>query len=512
MHKVFRLGATWLLFLGLLAVLPGCRHAHRKDDSVVVLIENSPNSLDPRIGIDAQAERIDSLIFDALVRRDEHFSLQPSLATSWESPDPKTVIFHLRNDVHFHNGQLLTSRDVKWTFDSIRSGVVVTAKAGAYVNLEKIDAPDPQTVIFHLKKPDNFLLPNLSDGGIGIVPAGSGPDFWKHPIGSGPFRFVRQEIDKEVVLERNPDFWQTAPHIQHVTFAVVPDAITRALELEKGSADVAINSLTADMVEALRSRPQLVIESGPGTIVNYLGFNIRDAILQDARVRRAIAFAINRPLIIQSLWRGHAKLAESMIPEQHWAWTGDTAHYPYDPAEANRILDAAGYKRQADGMRFHLTMKTSTDETSRLLSVILQQQLRQAGIALDIRSFEFATFYADISRGAFQMYTLRWIGGNEQPDIFGYAFSSERVPPKGANRGHYLNPTLDALVQDAAEIPDQQKRMEDYRKIQQILASDLPAINLWYLDTIIVHSRRLKIVHVPLSGDYNFLRDAEVQQ
>lgn len=499
------------LLAALLGSIPGCRRTSTGRDSVVVLIENSPTSLDPRIGVDAQSEHIYSLIFDALVKRNEQFNVEPYLASSWEYPDPKTVVFHLRPNVHFQNGQLLTSKDVKWTFDSILSGAIISAKGGTYQSLDRIDAPDPQTVVFHLKRPDSLLLPNIADGAIGIVPAGSGKDFWRHPIGTGPFRFVQQEIDKEVILERNPDSWQPQPQIQRVTFAVVPDAITRALELQKGSADVAINSLTADMVQVLQSHPKLVVETCPGTVINYLGFNLRDPLLKDVRVRRAIALAINRTQIIDSIWRGRAKLASSVLPAQHWAWTGDTAQYPYNPAEANRILDAAGYPRQADGIRFHVGMKTSTDEVPRLLAMIFQQQLRQVGIALDVRTYEFASFFSDITRGAFQLYTLRWLGGNEQPDIFGYAFSTARIPPKGGNRGHYMNPALDTLVSDAAETPDQQKRIEDYHKIQQILASDLPAINLWYLDTVMVHSRRLTNIHLSPSGDYYFLKDARIQ-
>ena len=140
-------------------------------------------------------------------------------------------------------------------------------------------------------------------------------------------------------------------------------------------------------------------------------------------------------------------MAESLLPPEHWAWTGDVQQYPYDPAKANALLDAGGWKRGNDGIRFHLTMKTSTDESSRLLAMILQQQLRDVGIALEVRSFEFATFYSDISKGAFQMYTLRWLGGNEDPDIFRYAYDSHMFPPHGANRGRYVNAALDAIDQ-----------------------------------------------------------------
>ena len=458
------------------------------------------------------SEHIGSLIFDSLVHKNAHFNLDPWLATSWETPDPLTYRFHLRTDVHFHNGKPLTSADVKYTLDSMRNGTVITAKAGALAHIDHVDAPDAATVVIHLKQPDAALLWNLSDGALGIVPAGSGRDFAFHPIGSGPFRFVSQLQDDEVILERNDNYWQPRPAIARIRFAVVPDAITRALELEKGSADVCINCLTADMVSALVKRPNLQVESGPGTNLNYISFNTQDSVLRDLRVRQAIAYAMNRPLIISSLWRNRAQLAESLLPPEHWAWTGDVQQYPYDPAKANALLDAGGWKRGSDGIRFHLTMKTSTDETSRLLAMILQQQLRDVGIALEVRSFEFATFYSDISKGAFQMYTLRWLGGNEDPDIFRYAYDSHMFPPHGANRGRYVNAVLDGLIKEAGMSSDQALRRTDYVKVQQILAAELPSINLWYLDAVLVHTRRLQNIHISSSGTFDFLRTATVAE
>jgi peptide/nickel transport system substrate-binding protein len=155
-------------------------------------------------------------------------------------------------------------------------------------------------------------------------------------------------------------------------------------------------------------------------------------------------------------------------------------------------------------------MKTSNDEGTRLLAAVLQQQLANVGIALDLRSYEFATFYSDVTRGAFQMYSLRWVGGNEQPDIFSYAFLTTSFTPKGANRSHYSNARLDALLGDAAENSDMTKRCADYGEAQQILAADLPAFNLWYLDTIVVHNRRLTNVVPAPSGNYAFLETAEL--
>ena len=324
MSKCFRGLCALCVVLGLV----GCGSRRPTPETVTMLIESSPTSLDPRVGVDAQSEHIASLIFDSLVRRDAHFNLEPWLATSWETPDPLTWRFHLRTGVYFHDGRPLTSADVKYTLDSMRNGTVITAKAQAFAHVDHIDTPDAATLVIHLKQPDAALLWNLSDGAIGIVPVGSGRDFAFHPVGSGPFRFVSQIQDDEVVLERNEHSWQPPPKIARVRFAIVPDAITRALELEKGSGDVCINCLTADMVYALAKRPSLRVESAPGTVLNYISFNTQDSVLRDVRVRQAIAYAMNRPLIIHSLWRDRARLAESLLPPQHWAWTGDVQQYP----------------------------------------------------------------------------------------------------------------------------------------------------------------------------------------
>jgi peptide/nickel transport system substrate-binding protein len=496
------LGAFVVLFLA------ACSHKPAPN-TLVMIIESSPTNLDPRVGVDAQSERIDELLFDSLVRRDEHFELKPSLAERWEIPDPQTYIFHLHRGVVFHNGQPLTARDVKWTFDSLISGKLRSAKASTYAPVDHLDTPDDYTVVFHLKEPFAPLLWNLSGAAIGIVPYGSGEDFNRQPIGSGPFRFVRAQTDKDVVLERNPDYWNTPAKLQRVEFRVIPDATTRALELRKQSADVAINALTADTVLTLARDRHLTVMQSPGTIYAYLAMNLRDPILKDVRVRRGIAYGINVQPIIHYLLRDQARPAYSVLPPQHWAYDGDVARYPHDPARARQILDDAGYPA-TNGIRFHITMKTSTDESTRLLAAVLQQQLREIGIALDIRTFEFATFFADVTKGAYQFHSLRWVGGNLDPDIFEHIFGSNSFAPKRANRTFYSNPRVDELIHQARTTVDQQTRKRMYDEIQRILAEDLPYINLWYLDNILVHTNRVQGIQLNSSGNYDFLRTAEL--
>jgi peptide/nickel transport system substrate-binding protein len=495
------------VLMGLLLSLFSCSQAP-DPNTLVMIIESSPTNLDPRVGIDGQSERIDELLFDALLTRDEHFSVQPGLAERWENPDPLTYVFHLHRSVVFHNGQTLTSRDVKWTFDSLLQGKIRSPKSGAFRFVDHVDAPDEATVIFHLKEPYASLLWNLSEGAIGIVPYGALDEVTRKPIGSGPFKIVSAEQDKEIIVERNDQYWGAKPRLGRVRFAVIPDPTTRALELRKGSADLAINAITPDTVVALEKEPQLQIERGPGTILSYMGFNTRDPLLQDVRVRQAIACAIDRGPLLQYLWRGFAEPASNILPVQSWAYDRDATAFGHDPEKARQILDAAGYHEQ-NGVRFHLTMKTSTEESTRLLAAVLQQQFREVGIVLDIRTFEFATFFADVTRGAFQVYSLRWIGGNEDPDIF-ETFSSARFPPNGTNRGFYSNPRVDSLIEQARRETDRSVRVHLYAEVQQILANDVPAINLWYLDNVLVHTRRVRNVTLNPSGNYDFLKTAEI--
>ena len=503
-----RRAVRWSSLILLAAIGTGCT-AQRDPQTVVMVIEASPISLDPRIGTDAQSERIGELIFDSLLRRDRNSNLQPWLAERWESPDALTHIFHLRSGLRFHDGRPLTSKDVRYTFESLFSGEIKTAKTAAFSRIAAIETPDAATVVIRLKEPYASFLWNMTQGAIGIVPEGAGPNFGRVPIGSGPFRLVRAAQDEEVILQRNGDYWHVPPHIAGVRFRVVPDATTRALELRKGSADLALNSLTADMVAALRDEPNLAVTQDAGYSYQYLAMNLTNPQLTTP-VRQAIAHAINREELIGTLWRGMVRPASSILPPEHWAYASDLASYPYDPGRAEQLLDEAGLRADARGVRLRLEMKTSTDQTTRELAAVLQDQLARVGIALDIRSYEFATFYSDITKGNFDIFSLRWAAGNEDPDIFEYVFASSKFPPAGANRGRYSNPEVDHLIDQGRTATDVAVRRAAYLQVQQILNRDLPYVSLWYLNNVAVHSRRLTNLHPFPNGNYDFLTEVQI--
>ena len=502
---------TSLLFL---LALSSCSRSVTTEPGVVnFLIESMPTNLDPRIGTDGQSERIDSLIFNSLVELDEHRIPHGDLADTWETPDPVTYVFHLRSGVKFHDGRPLTSADVKYTFDSILNGSVTTSKRGSLRLVKSIETPDPATVIIHLSEPNGGFLTDICRPAFGVVPSGSGSEVAGHPVGTGPFRFVSAQQDDNVVLERNANYFKTPAKIEQVQFRVVPEAVVRALELRKGTADLEMSSLAPDMIPVLRQQSSLEVTEQPGTNYAYVAFNFDDPVLAGRDVRQALALSTNREEIIRYLYRGQARLADGPLPSNSWAYEPDIARYGYDPQQAERLLDSAGLPRKADlaGMRVKLALKTSTDESTRLLGAVLQEQWRKVGVDLELRSMEPATLFSDIARGDFELFTLRWIGANNDPEFYEFAFSSKRFPPMGGNRGHYRNPEVDALLDQARVESDREKRRELFGKVQKIIAEELPYLSLWFMDNVSVHRKRISDVRISPSGDYDFLSGIEAR-
>jgi peptide/nickel transport system substrate-binding protein len=494
-----------LVVILLLFLLPSCtRSESREPGTVILALDEGPQNLDPRIGIDATSERLVQLMFSSLVKRSRTFTVEPDLALRWEIPNPTTYIFHLRDDAVFHDGRKVTARDVVYTFRTLLDGSVKTTKRGTFRPVESVDAVDDHTVIFKLKEPFAPFLSNLTRGNMGIVPEGSPPNVAMNPIGSGEFKFVRYIPDGEVVLARNDAYYGNKPHISTAIFRIVPEAVVRALELRKGSADIALNVLPPDTVEVLKADPKLDVIEAPGTNYQYIAFNLKDPVFGDLRVRKAIAHAIDRDKIIRYLLRDQARPATGVIPPGNWAYTGDVMTYPYDPERARSLLRETGRA----GLSF--TFRTSTDEATRLLATVFQQQLKEVGIQVNIQANEPATFSADIETGNFQAYSRRWIGGNNDPDIFNLIFHSTMTPPDGANRGFYGNSDVDRLIEIGRRETDMEKRRAAYQRIQQIVAEDLPYVSLFYLNNVALISKRVKGMTLYPAGEYYFLSEIEI--
>jgi peptide/nickel transport system substrate-binding protein len=296
--------------------------------------------------------------------------------------------------------------------------------------------------------------------------------------------------------------------MDRIILRAVPDPTVRALELRKGSVQLIVNGLAPDVIPGFRADSELRVVENPGSNYLYLGLNLDDPVLSQVAVRQAMAQALDRERLVESLYRGLGVVTETAMPPGHWARNEDLEPIPYDPAAARKLLDQAGFADPDDSgpaTRFDLTYKTSTDETALLQAQILQAMLADVGIGIEIRSYEFATFYNDIKQGNFQVFSLTWTGIVD-PDFYAFTLHSGRVPPAGANRGRYRNPEFDRLIEAGARAVVAEERRPHYLRAQEILAAELPYISLFTKVNVAVMPRRLEGYRNYLSGELYSLK------
>jgi len=502
---------SFTFLLAALLMACSCGGSPRPEgNTLVVGIESSPSTLDPRLATDAYSSRLSALVSNGLMTQDRDGRLVPDLAERLERPDARTFVFHLRRDVRFHNGRPLTSEDVAFTIASILDETTRSPRRGDFRRIAAVETPDPYTVIIRLEAPH---APFLTAAVTGIVPknlAGLTPEaFAKAPIGTGPFRLGAWEADSRVILEANPDYYGAVPRVERVIFKIIPNDTTRVLELRKGSVDLVQNAIPAHAVAFLREDPEVGVLTRPGVNFSYLGFNMEDDILKRRAVRAAIAHAIDRKAIIQHVLEGLATPADELLAPSNWAYAEGVESYDYDPARARELLDEAGLPPGKDGWRFGLVYKTSTNKERVQIGEAIVQYLKEVGINAQLRSLEFGTLYEDVKRGNFQMFGLTWVGVTD-PDILHYVFHSKSIPDDGANRGRYANPRVDELVTRARETTDDAERKALYAEALRIIAHDLPYVPLWYATDVAALRKRVQGYEIWLGGDLRGILSASL--
>ncbi len=494
--------------LALLSVRCGPGAPVRDADHIILGIGNAPTNLDPGVGLDEASQRLHQLIFSSLMTIGSDMRVVPDLALSIETTDALTYRVVIPAGVRFHDGRVLTAADVVYTFRRFLDPAFVSGRKGAYGNLASVVAIGDHEVEFRLKTPSAAFPANLTN--MGIVPLGAGAELARTPVGSGPYRVTRFVPDDHVELTAFREHYRGTPANSGVTVKVVPDETMRGLELRNGSVDLIVNDLAPDLVHSLQQEDNLQVVTGAGTDYAYVGLNLRDPVLADPRVRQALAYAINRGDIVQYLRRDQARLTSSIIPSMSWAYRDDLPSFPYDPARAMALLDEAGF-RDPDGAgpqpRITLTLKTSTTEAYRLQAAVLQQQLQEVGVALDLRSYEFATLFADVVRGNVQLYTLIFTGGSvADPDILRRVFHSSQTPPAGFNRAFYRNAEVDALLDRATAATTESERGQFYIEAQRLIARDVPIISLWARTNVAVGQADLRGITLSPLGDFSFVQ------
>lgn len=478
------------------------------DDVVRVIVRAAPTNFDPRAGTDESSQRVHQLVYSHLLRIDDQLRVvagPPALAARLDTPDPLTYIVHLRSGVKFHDGHELTAKDVVYTFSSFLQPDFISPRTGAYRMVESVRALDDYRVEFRLKEPFGSFPIQLV---MHVVPDGAGESLRTFPIGTGPYRFVRYVVDEQVELATFEGYFDGLPQNAGVVLRIVPDDTMRGLELRKGSADLTINDVPPDIAYQLE-KDGLTVTQAQGVDYTYIGLNLRDPVLADKRVRHAIGYAVNRQAIVDHLRRGLAQPAVGVLSPVAWAFEPHVHQFDHDLVRARQLLDEAGYP-DPDGEgplpRLRLSLKTSTDEFYRLQATVIQQDLRRAGIDVDVRSYEFATFYADVLKGNFQMYTLQWVGVTD-PDMLRRVYHSEQVPPVGFNRIYYSNPEVDRLLDLATTAADDERRRKYYGEVQKLVAEEAPYISLWYKTNIAVARPNIRGLRLSAQADFHSLKD-----
>ena len=449
-------------------------------------LQSAPITLDPRMATDASAERINRLIYKALVDVDEKLETVPGL-TTWQMITPVHYRFTLKPNIsRFHNGAELTTQDILACYEYILDIKNASPHQGNLAHIKNIKVLDDTRVDFYLSRKDILFPSKLS---IGIPSAASAG------IGNGTFKIINRDSMATVILQRIADK-------QLFEFVHVSDPSIRVLKLLRGELDIIQNDLSSELIGYLKNKDEVLLQSNKGSTFSYIGFNMDDPLTSDQQLRKSISLAINRQQLINTLLGGRAELSHSVLPLQHWARKMKMPTFSYQPEQAKAILLKAGYD---DNNRPHIIYKTTTDPLRLRIATVIQQQLSEVGIEMEIRSYDWGTFYGDIKSGNFQMYSLSWVGINS-PDIYQTVFHSDSVPPKGANRGRYKNAVVDKLLDDVFSMTtDTQLLAESIDSVQRVLLEDLPYIPLWFEDNIAITSKRIQGYSLSLNGNYDAL-------
>jgi len=447
----------------------------REPTELKIGYEADATNLDPRMATDLSSGMINELLYEGLVMWDEDMAIQPWVAEDYELTED-TFTFYLREGVKFHDGEQLTSEDVKYTFDTMMDPEFGARDQVLYEPIDDIEIVDSHTIKFHLKEP---VAPLIYYMNVGIVPKHiaeeKGDEYLQtNPVGCGPFKFVNWEPGDQIEMEAFDDYWDGRPGIDLVTFRVIPEEVTRRVEVETGGIHIAFPVPAVD-VQAMRELPDVQLQEIPGASVQYISFNHEGPPFDDKMVRQAMAHAIDREEIIDHVFHGLYEPAYTQIIPQSWAHNPDVPRFEHNPDRARELLAEAGYE---DG--FAAELKISDTDPRRAISEILQYELAEFGVDLDVIVQEWGAFYEDILEMDFCMYILTWVSQTD-PDTHLYRqFHSANVPPEGANRQRFSNERVDELLVSARTTMDQDRRKEMYLEIQEILAEEQSYVHLNY--------------------------------
>ncbi len=483
-------------------------HAWTQPDTLRLQISASPHTLNPILNTQQEDAWLGSLAFDLLVTADGQGNLVPQLAAEVPttrnggiSRDGLTIAYKLRRNVRWHDGAPFTSADVAFTYRAIMDPRTNMESRVGYERIARVETPDRYTVVFHLKeKWAPFVRTVFSEGAsafrilpehlLGRVADINRADFNDHPIGTGPYKFVRWQRGDRIEYVANDDYFGGKPHIRNVVVREIPDGTTAGILAQRHELDLLFTD--SSTFAAHRNDPDLRAELLPENAFAAYELNTSRPPFDDARVRRAVAAAIDRASLVRKNTFGTGVLAYADIPPRFWAAAPPRDPNRYDPAAADGMLDAAGWRRGPDGMRAKDGRRLQVELTEyagsatlRNEDVQVQAELRAIGIDATIRTYALATYYgpADaggiLKGGKFDLAAYGWLSGIDLDDSA--LFTCAQRAPSGNNGSRYCSPEMEAAQRAALSTYDDTARRAAYARIEALLARDVPELFLYYV-------------------------------
>ncbi|WP_245396284.1 ABC transporter substrate-binding protein [Jiella sonneratiae] len=497
---MLRLLAATALAMGILAA-PA--FAQSGKETLTIDLPNDAATLDPHLQWNTDSYSVYRNIFDNLVTRDADGKVVPQIATAWKYVDDKTLDFDIREGVTFHDGSKLTAEDVAYSVNRIIDPELKSPQFSQFSQIEKAEALEDGKVRITTKSPYPALLAQLVK--LSIVPKAyvekvGDAGFNAKPIGSGPYKFVSHQDGVRTELDANEDYWGGTPPFKHVTFRAVPDVSTRIADLRTGQADL-VRDVPPDQAVTLKDEPNVQILSVPTERVGYLYINAEAGPTKDVRVRKAIAYAIDRQGLVEALLEGYGKPVDVIGAPPVFGYTEDVKGYDYDPEKAKELVKEAG----AEGAKIEFLTSPSY---SRAMVEAIQQMLNDVGLDTEIVSSDQATFLkrrqGDPANAASIAFG-RWSCACQDAD--GIIYPLFRT---GSTWAKYSNPDFDAAVDAARSTLDKDERQKDYVTAYKILREDVPGIGLYQDYALYGANSHLK--WQPTPNESMFVMDMSWQQ
>ncbi len=443
-------------------------------DTIVFAQGADVTSLDPHVGKETPAITVTDQIFDTLTRTNEAREVQPAIAESWEQVSDKEYRFKIRQGIKFHNGEVLTAEDVKFSLDR----AIASSYVAYIVNfIESVEVEDEYTVLVKTHEPYAPILMNLAHPSTAILckkTMEADPEAIKTaPVGCGPYKFVEWKQGDSLKLEAFDEYYAGAPKTKYVLMRVIPENAQRTIALETGEIDIAYN-LSVNDIERVKEAQNLEVQTTDTSSCTYISFNTTKAPFDNIKARQAIAYAIDKQLLVDTLLYGQGSVANSVINEVVFGGVKGLEGIPYDPEKAKALAKEAGL----EGAEF--TISVNENQIRIETCQVIQGMLSEIGVNLKIEVLEFGALIEKTTNKDFDMAFFAWITSTSDADYTYYPLFSSKMFGAPGNRSFYANPEVDQLLEDGRSNADYAKRKEIYKKIAEILADEVPSLPLYF--------------------------------